>query len=211
MRWHGAKLLLGALAACLLSACAGPRLAKSPHRGLFQGDGMPDQQSVAERRGDLPSGFIWPVKVGAVSSPFGKRKRDFHDGIDIQAPRGTPVYAAKDGVVIYSSRRIGGYGNMVVIKHQDRTASVYAHNKKNTVPKGRYVRQGELIAYVGATGRATGPHLHFEIRNGQVAEDPLAYLPPMPPAETVAKVSGAATPGRKTASAERKGRSRRYQ
>ena len=85
--------------------------------------------------------------------------------------------AAKDGDVIYSSRKIHGYGNMIVLKHADGMATVYAHNKKNLVHAGDHVTQGQVIGYVGSTGKATGPHVHFEVRRNELPQDPLLYLP----------------------------------
>lgn len=173
-----------ALLAIFLGGCAGVRARPNPSRGLFQKprylDPSTDQRPLAVPPvGAMESdqGFSWPLRSGAVSSYFGTRRRKFHDGIDIKAPRGTPVYAAKDGLVIYSARRIRGYGNMVVIKHDDGIATVYAHNSKNLVARGRKVQRGDRIAKVGATGRATGSHLHFEIRRDQLPVDPLMYLP----------------------------------
>ena len=121
--------------------------------------------------------LIWPVE-GRVMSRFGWRGHRHHDGIDIAAPEGTPVVAAADGIVIYSGNGFRGYGNLIVIKHTPRVFTIYAHNKKNLVRKGQKVRQGQTIALVGSTGRATGPHLHFELRIGNKPVDPLKYLPP---------------------------------
>jgi len=121
------------------------------------------------------SRFIWPVD-GKVMSGFGIRNGRRHDGIDISAKSGTHIVAAATGQVAFSGR-LSGYGNMVIIKHADNFFSIYAHNSKNLVKKGKKVKQGDLIAYVGQTGRATGPHLHFEIRNRQKARNPLFFLP----------------------------------
>lgn len=121
--------------------------------------------------------FIWPVE-GTITSRFGWRGHEHHDGIDIAAPAGTPIVAAADGIVLYSSGRLRGYGNMIVIKHTPRVFTIYAHNKKNLVKKGQKVKQGQVIGLVGSTGHTTGPHLHFEIRIGNVPVDPLKYLPP---------------------------------
>ncbi len=120
--------------------------------------------------------FFWPLK-GKVVSKFGWRGARHHDGIDIAAPEGTPVKASASGIVIYSSNGLRGYGNMIVIKHGPRIFTVYAHNKVNLVKKGQRVKKGEIIARVGKTGNATGPHLHFEIRIGTRPVDPLKYLP----------------------------------
>ena len=120
--------------------------------------------------------FVWPLK-GKVTSFFGRRGKRKHQGVDIAAPRGTPIRAAEAGVVIFSDNGPGGYGRMVILRHPNGFHTIYAHNSKNLAEKGRRVRQGEVIAQVGSTGRATGPHLHFEIRNRTQAKDPLFYLP----------------------------------
>lgn len=120
--------------------------------------------------------LIWPI-FGTVSRGFSLGKDDPHEGIDIDAPSGTPVRAAEEGRVLYSDNRIRGYGNMVIIRHHGRWATIYAHNEKNLVREGDFVRQGQIIARVGATGRATGSHLHFEVRYGKDPCDPLRFLP----------------------------------
>jgi len=131
---------------------------------------------------EVPTGdrrFRWPMRVGTLTSRFGPRNGSFHDGIDIAAPEGTPVYAARDGRVIYSDQ-IPGYGNIVIIEHADGLSTVYAHNESNDVAQGTFVRQGEQISHVGRTGRTTGPNLHFEVRSQNVARNPLYFLPPWP-------------------------------
>ena len=101
-----------------------------------------------------------------------------HKGIDIAAPIGTPIIAAASGEVIFSGWSRGGYGNLVKLKHRDGSVTFYAHNNRLLVSKGQKVRQGQLIAEMGSTGRSTGPHLHFEIRpNGSNAINPIARLP----------------------------------
>ncbi len=125
---------------------------------------------------DLAKGdFIWPVK-GRLSSYFGKRKGGFHYGIDIAAPRGRAVRASRKGTVSYS-QVMRGYGNVIIIDHGDGFSSVYAHNQVNLVKENEKVKQGQLIAKVGSTGRARGNHLHFEIRKGTKPKNPLFYLP----------------------------------
>jgi lipoprotein NlpD len=119
--------------------------------------------------------FIWPVN-GTINSGFGPRGASFHDGIDIAAPEGTPIRAIDDGEVIYSDQ-LRGYGNMVIVRHADGIVSVYAHNESNLVREGQRVVRGEVVARVGSTGRVSGPHLHFEIRKNNAAQDPLRYLP----------------------------------
>ena len=119
--------------------------------------------------------FLWPV-IGTINSGFGPRGSSFHDGIDIAAAEGTPIRAIEGGDVIYSDQ-LRGYGNIVIIRHSDGLVSVYAHNETNLVKQGQAVSRGEIIARVGSTGRVTGPHLHFEIRRNNAAQDPLRLLP----------------------------------
>jgi lipoprotein NlpD len=119
--------------------------------------------------------FLWPVS-GSLNSGFGPRGSGFHDGLDIAAPEGTPIRSVEHGEVIYSDQ-LRGYGNMVIVRHSGGIVSVYAHNQVNLVREGQHVARGEVIARVGSTGRVTGPHLHFEIRKDNLAQDPLLYLP----------------------------------
>lgn len=198
MRINKLHLLSVLIALSGFAGCSGVKVTDTGQRGLFQGDGAGEVAGVRDVAGapqsleaaaidgielnpeitsSTDSGFVWPIRIGRVSSFFGKRKRDFHEGIDVRAPRGTPIFATKAGKVIYSSRRINGYGNMIVIKHDSHFASIYAHNKQNLVKVGDQVNQGQMIAFVGATGKATGPHLHFEVRKREVAVDPLEFLP----------------------------------
>ncbi len=117
----------------------------------------------------------WPLKQGRVSSSYGKRGRRMHKGIDIAAKRGTPIFAVEDGVVV-RAKRVRGYGNLVEIKHSDIYSTRYGHNSKNLVKAGDIVKRGQKIALVGSTGRSTGPHVHFEIRQTKVAINPIKYL-----------------------------------
>lgn len=119
--------------------------------------------------------FIWPLE-GDVSSLFGMRHGRKHDGVDISAKTGTPVYAAADGEVVFA-KKMRGYGNLVLLKHKDDFFTVYAHNSVNLVKLGTKVKKGQLVSRVGRTGRATGPHLHFEVREGPKARNPLFFLP----------------------------------
>jgi murein DD-endopeptidase MepM/ murein hydrolase activator NlpD len=134
--------------------------------------GLPDPWSVprADRQ------FAWPVAAGTVSSPFGMRNGAMHDGVDIAAPAGTPVYAADDGTVIFDGR-LHGYGNVVIVQHSGGYVTVYGHNRRNLVHDGATVARGQEIAEMGDSGRTTGPNLHFEVRYNNTAENPLAYLP----------------------------------
>jgi murein DD-endopeptidase MepM/ murein hydrolase activator NlpD len=128
----------------------------------------------AQRVTDLD--FDWPV-AGQPSSKFGNRRGRKHDGIDIPAKPGTPVRAAEAGRVIHSGRGLGDYGVVVIVKHTGHYSTVYAHNRKNRVRKGEFVEKGQVIAEVGKTGNASGPHVHFEVWRDRRPEDPLAYLP----------------------------------
>jgi murein DD-endopeptidase MepM/ murein hydrolase activator NlpD len=123
-----------------------------------------------------PSLFDWPVK-GAVIGNYGMMssgKRN--DGVNIAAPVGTPVRAAADGEVVYRGAELDGYGNLLLIKHEDGFVTAYAHNDVMLVKKGDMVRQGQVIAKVGQTGAASEPQLHFEIRQNLKAIDPVALL-----------------------------------
>jgi len=118
----------------------------------------------------------WPIDKPVVTSRFGVRKSGKHDGIDIGAPKGTKIHASAAGQVLFSGWGPTGYGLLVLIKHSEKVYTVYAHNQKNRVKKGARVKRGQVIAKVGKSGRATGNHLHFEVRVNRVAYDPLAYL-----------------------------------
>lgn len=150
---------------------------------------IPSRKSRAVKRRPASSGtksrspvstrakFIWPVKGGRVVSRFGTRSSGRHDGIDISARKGTTIRAAAEGKIIFSGRGPSGYGNMVIIKHDSRTITIYAHNDKNLARKNQYVKRGQSIATVGRTGRADGPHVHFEIRIDRKPVNPEKHLP----------------------------------
>ena len=128
---------------------------------------------------EVPPGavpFLWPVEGGRLASAFGPREASHHDGIDISAPVGTPVRAARDGRVLYSDT-LRGYGNLIILEHDGGYATVYAHNRENRADLGDVVRQGEQIASVGETGKTSGPNLHFEIRKDNVARNPIYFFP----------------------------------
>ncbi len=131
-------------------------------------------REIALRDGALH--FEWPLS-GRVSSSFGTRGRDHHEGIDIPASEGTAIRAAEAGRVVHSGARLGDYGNVVIVKHAGRYATVYAHNRRNLVSQGDFVEKGQPIAQVGDSGNASAPHLHFEIRRDRSAQDPLLFLP----------------------------------
>ena len=121
--------------------------------------------------------FLWPVQ-GTVISGFGNLgKGRKNDGINIKAPLGTAVKAADAGTVAYAGSELKGFGNLILIKHNDGWITAYAHNDKMFVKKGQKVARGEKISTVGSTGSVTAPQLHFEVRNGKKAVNPRLYLP----------------------------------
>ena len=138
------------------------------------------QVSESSRRGVVGKGaglrFVWPVK-GLVTSWFGPRNGRRHEGIDIAVAQGTPIVAAESGIVTYSGDRVSGYGNMIILRHGDGLSSVYAHNWTNRVSADQIVARGQIIGFTGKSGMAEGEHLHFEVREGVQALDPMVYLP----------------------------------
>ncbi|MBZ0274363.1 M23 family metallopeptidase, partial [bacterium] len=126
---------------------------------------------------EMRPSFIWPVR-GPIVRRFGKGPDGvLTEGIDIAGAAGQSVVAAADGQVIVADDRLKGYGKMIVIQHANKYVTIYAHNRVNYVQKGQKVAQGERIAEVGDSGRAERPLLHFEIRKGIKALDPLKLLP----------------------------------
>lgn len=122
----------------------------------------------------------WPIR-GSIDSPFGWRihpitwDRRYHTGIDIAGPYGLPIKAAKAGIVILAGVK-GGYGNSVMIDHQNGWVTLYAHQQSLNVQLGQYVTTATTIGWVGSSGNSTGPHLHFELRVNGVPTDPMRYL-----------------------------------
>ncbi|GBD29245.1 Murein hydrolase activator NlpD [bacterium HR32] len=119
--------------------------------------------------------YLWPAR-GVITSRFGMRWRRHHNGVDIAAPRGTPIYAARAGRVVRAGW-YGGYGLVVVLDHGDGMETWYGHASRILVRVGQRVERGEAIARVGCTGACTGPHVHFEVRVRGQPVDPLRYLP----------------------------------
>ncbi len=126
-------------------------------------------------------GFIWPV-VGQLTSPFGERGHamggggaQFHAGIDISVPTGTPVLAAQEGTVAFAGYN-GAYGKVVKLDHANGFSTLYAHNSRLLVYVGQTIEAGQVICLSGSTGRSTGPHLHFEVHKDGWPVDPLPYL-----------------------------------
>ncbi|HOT43783.1 MAG TPA: M23 family metallopeptidase [Spirochaetota bacterium] len=160
-----------------------------PGQKLFLPDAVErhEETKVAIKKNKGPSpiiagirNFVWPLR-GRITSGFGNRtdplygERQFHCGIDISANVGTPVKAAASGRVIFSGWK-AGYGNCVILRHENGFITVYAHNSKNLASVDGDVKQGEVLAYSGMTGAVTGAHLHFEIRKYVNPLNPLRFL-----------------------------------
>jgi murein DD-endopeptidase MepM/ murein hydrolase activator NlpD len=170
----------GALAAAVAEPSSTPAPGTAPRRPapVAPREAPPGTPVViSPRPGDEPTPLRWPLSSPLLSSPFGARQGRVHEGIDLAAPTGTPIFAAQAGQVLYAGDAVRGYGNMVVVQHDGDLLSVYAHSSVLLVRTGDRVRAGQEIARVGQTGRATAPHLHFEVRRGQVPQDPLRFLP----------------------------------
>jgi murein DD-endopeptidase MepM/ murein hydrolase activator NlpD len=123
---------------------------------------------------------IWPVR-GLITAGFGYRvspftgQREMHEGLDIAAPLGTPILATADGVVTFVGP-LAAFGNVVFINHGHGFTTFYAHNSSNRVKEGQQVKRGQVIAYVGTTGRTTGPHVHYEVQVNGATVNPLKYV-----------------------------------
>lgn len=120
--------------------------------------------------------FAWPVQ-GKVLSKFGARGEKVYKGIEIGVPQGTKVTAAAPGKVIYSGNAIPGYGNLVILEHSNSFFSVYGYNQRNLVKMDDFVGQGDAIALSGVPPSGQSARLHFEIRKGKAAVNPILYLP----------------------------------
>ena len=145
------------------------------------------EKELASQIANVPSesGFLWPLSgYNTLSSLFGSRihpitgKANNHTGIDIPAPRGTAIKAAKSGVVTKSTYN-NSYGNYVVVSHSDGTSTLYAHMSRRSVSEGQKVTQGAKLGEVGTTGSSTGNHLHFEVRVNGSRTDPINYFKSM--------------------------------
>src|SRR5581483_57114 len=142
-------------------------------------DGIAGASTFRALRAPLPRcpiALAWPLQA-AVGSPFGPRGTGFHPGLDLPAATGTPVGAAAPGHVVFAGFDPGGYGNLVEVAHGGGVVSMYAHLSAIGVGVGASVATGTRIGRVGATGEASGPHLHFEVRVRGAAVDPLPVLP----------------------------------
>lgn len=146
------------------------------HRAIVP---TPTPQPKIQERADAytaPVRFIWPIDGRVISSfgatPTGGR----NDGINIAAHLGEPVRAAASGTVLYAGNELKGYGNLVLIRHEDNYVTAYAHAERLTVDRGDHVHKGQVIGYAGATGDVRRPQLHFEIRRGVRPVNPKPLL-----------------------------------
>ena len=158
-------------------ALTSPAKPQTPHTPL------PKTETPAPATGQptAPQGpekgrFQWPLK-GPVVRNFGSSGRTLNKGIEISGPVGSAVHSAGAGRVIYSSDGVAGYGNLIIIRHDDGFFSVYGFNKINLVQVGTFVSRGQRIALSGSPPGGGSPRLHFEIRNGKEAVNPIFYLP----------------------------------
>jgi murein DD-endopeptidase MepM/ murein hydrolase activator NlpD len=172
---------------------AGPaplRRANAAKRRAFKPDGSrppasyratrtarpPSRAELANPPARSSKKFLWPVR-GTITIGFGPRGRGRNnDGINILARRGTPVRAVENGIVAYSGNELRGFGNLLLIRHAGGWTSAYAHNQILLVRAGDRVRRGQIISRVGTTGSVRRPQLHFELRRGRRAVDPVRYM-----------------------------------
>lgn len=158
-----------------------PGTARTPADPQVAASGNPKASAPRSGPARVPEHYTgeyhWPLDAGIISSEYGERWGKPHKGIDIAADTGEAVHAVASGEVIYAGDGLRGYGNVVILKHDDKLTSLYAHNSALKVKLGDQVKQGDLIALLGSTGHSTGPHVHFEFRNGDAAVNPHTLLP----------------------------------
>tara|TARA_R110002073_G_scaffold114291_20_gene251551 strand:- start:2341 stop:3261 length:921 start_codon:yes stop_codon:yes gene_type:complete len=151
---------------------------KVPGNGTQQGPKSSTQKKHASTPPPPRSGkgFLWPVK-GRLLSSFGAKAKGYHnDGINIAANSGSYIQSAESGVVVHAGRKIKGYGNLILIRHSNGWVTAYAHCSNILVTVGQKVKRGQAIARVGRTGGVSRPQLHFEMRKGAQAVNPVKYL-----------------------------------
>jgi len=160
-------------------AMPAPRASVPPPQPLSPSAAPPAKPEPAIAGASSPASdgrFLWPVN-GKLLSRFGEKAGGLrNDGLNIAAPRGAPVKAAEAGVVAYVGNEMQGFGNLLLIRHANGWTSAYAHNDRILVKRGDRVKRGQTVARVGSTGNVAEPQLHFEIRRGTEAVDPLPHL-----------------------------------
>lgn len=174
---HGESALLALLRRVGTQSPPASRSRPADGVGRAVGPTSPSWPQASTGSATGAEGWRWPVDAGIVSSEYGARWGRQHHGIDIAARVGEPIYASGDGEVIYSGNGMSGYGNVIVLRHAGGLSTLYAHNSELKVTLGTQVRSGDLIALLGNTGRSTGPHVHFEMRRGEISVDPRSILP----------------------------------
>lgn len=153
-----------------------PQRPSSPSTRPANGSVAPSTKTPLPAPPIATGNFIWPAQ-GKIVSRFGPSASGLHnDGINIAVPSGAAVKASQSGVVAYAGNELKGYGNLLLIRHADGWMTAYAHNSKLLVQRGQQVTRGQTIAQAGSTGSVTSPQVHFEIRKGSKAVDPLGYL-----------------------------------
>ena len=152
----------GRIESSVLGAMPPSQVAKAPVASVRRGSGQ----------------LQWPLR-GVLYARFGRKGKSPHDGIDLAAPAGTPVRTAGEGSVLFAGPQ-QGYGLLVIIEHAHGLVTVYAHNRDLRVRTGQQIREGQVIATVGESGKTSGPHLHFEVRQDGAPVDPLEILGPPP-------------------------------
>jgi murein DD-endopeptidase MepM/ murein hydrolase activator NlpD len=144
-----------------------------PSRGLLMDDPIANFGPV-----EIDPSLDWPVDRARLTRGFLPNARPRpHLGLDLASNKGTPIYAALDGTVIYAGSGFRGYGRFIIVENELGWATFYGHLDKMLVKNGEHVEKGQKIGKMGRTGRATGTHLHFEVRKDKKAIDPLAFLP----------------------------------
>ncbi|MGL5165279.1 MAG: peptidoglycan DD-metalloendopeptidase family protein [Afipia sp.] len=147
-------------------------------RVAAEANDLPEAQSpvkAADATNALPT-FRWPVRGRVITAYGAKTNGKQNDGINVAVPEGTPVKAAEDGVVAYSGNELKGYGNLILVRHSNGYVTAYAHASELMVKRGDTIKRGQIIAKSGQTGEVGSPQLHFEIRKGSSAVDPLQFL-----------------------------------
>lgn len=169
-------LITGAEPAVTAKVKPPARSRSTPPAPIARADTPSDPRPLPLPTGGSPV-FAWPVE-GRVLSAFGAKPGGrYNDGVNLKASAGSAVRAAADGVVAYAGDAVAGFGNLILIKHADGWVTAYGHNEALLVARGARVRRGNVIARAGATGAVDEPQVHFELRRGRVAVDPVKLLP----------------------------------
>jgi len=172
---------MGVVSALVFAGCSVlPPLKTSSLETPLDDSPFKSSQASSQRSPARTFDLIWPVKDGLVTQEFkaSKKRRRGHKGIDIAAPRGDDVFAAHDGLVIFAGRQFRGFGKLIIIEtNSGEWATFYSHLLRINIKEGQHVKQGQIIGNIGNTGRATGYHLHFEVRLNKEPLNPLTVLP----------------------------------